>query len=177
MASCTSVLNSPTRFLNLLLKFLLADSILILLCTYFCRSFVTYVVWKSSRVTEIKVYIRPQNSFTQGQLRLKFDVSNWSRVSVYIYDLISRNSSVIVGDRASEWETTRRRIFSPKFLRIRVFLPGVLPGSDILQVHESVVILMSQENQCHTPRISTNPLGNSCSIFSLLKSLDSQCSF
>ena len=43
------LLNNTTKFLNLLLKFLLADSILILRWTYFGRTFVTYVARKSSR--------------------------------------------------------------------------------------------------------------------------------
>ena len=45
-----SVSSSPTRFLSLLRKFLLADSILTLRCTLFNRSYVTYVAWKSGRV-------------------------------------------------------------------------------------------------------------------------------
>ena len=76
---------------------------------------------------------------------------------------------------ALERKTTRRdEEFSVRsFRRIRVFLYGVLPRSDFPLVHESVVILMSQENQCHTPRIGAIPPGNPCSVFSLLKTLDS----
>ena len=40
---------NPTRFLKLLRRFLLAVPILTLCCTYFSHSFITDVVWKSSR--------------------------------------------------------------------------------------------------------------------------------
>ena len=71
-SSLVLVFHFPTRFLSLLRKFLLADSILTFRCTEFWRSFVTYVAWKSGRVTSSPSLVSGRNERTKNRSLSQF---------------------------------------------------------------------------------------------------------